>query len=223
MSKQLDPTASNRLMGSIIDVMRGKINESLEEKKMSTRDKTKAEAMDRWLDQLQKVIESSTNSSAKQKFVIEYSNWVRTNGHFYQSVLNTNPALAEIFEVVEESLNIKVKIQPGKKKRKIREEYEELNEAESDEFIETFVQMLDKLPESNLKSRFVYQFDRWQKENQSEMFQVEKHSPTINTFLQRVVQSLDPDALRNSDVVAGDKAGDSSDQEELDPNQLPKT
>ena len=184
----------------------------------SGRDLSQVESMQRWLEPLQELLESSVAPSAKQQFIREYTMWVRSFGQFYQSALRSNPGLAEVFGVLEDSFKIQVKIQTGKNTKNakdVRKEAVEMFEAEGEgeEFVDTFIQMLNKIPSSSLKSRFAYQFERWKREHPTETSQLERNSPTINSFLEQILITINPDI--NQDVEAEEPVADADAEQEV--------
>lgn len=161
------------------------------------RDLSQVEAMQKWLKPLQELLENSVSPNAKQQFIREYSMWVRSFGQFYQAAIRSNPGLAEVFGVLEDSFNIQVKIQTGKVTKDAKEVRKEslVLEAESgepEEFVDTFIGMIEKIPSTSLKSRFAYQFERWKRENPTEVTQLERNSPTINAFLDKILTTINP-------------------------------
>lgn len=164
--------------------------------KPKTRELTQVQAMRSWLTPLQKLLENSVSAAAKQEFIREYSHWVRSYGQFYQSALRTNPGLSDVFSTIEDAFNIQVKIQRGAKNEdKVTARTKPITEAEGDpvEFVDTFLELLEKIPSNSLKTRFAYQFEKWKRENPTEIVQLERNSPTITAFLNDILTNINPD------------------------------
>lgn len=193
-----------------------------------SRELAQVEAMQNWLEPLTQLLESAVAPAAKQKFIREYSIWVRTHGQFYQAALKTNPGLAEVFDAIEDAFNIQVKIQSGRSTKNAKEVRSEsksagyMTEAEGDadvattdaepvsdpaqdqraedaDFINTFVEMMDKIPSPSLKARFLYQFTRWKRQNQVEMNRMRQGSPTIGKFIDTLIVASSPDGASDGD------------------------
>lgn len=199
----------------------------------SSREIAQVEAMQNWLEPLSELLESAVAPAAKQKFIREYSIWVRTHGQFYQAALRTNPGLAEVFDAIEDSFNIQVKIQSGRSTKTAKEvrsesKSEYMTEAEGDvaddvpvadepaedlpqdqapkdvDFLITFNELMDKVPSPSLKARFLYQFTRWKRQNQVEMNRLRQSSPTIAKFIDTVLAASSPSTEDNE--VPNDRA-----------------
>lgn len=200
----MDRQTQTRVYDAIAQVLtnQGRIKEAVESvvserTDKAGRDLSQVESMERWLKPLKELLESSVSPNAKQQFIREYTMWVRSFGQFYSAAIKSNPGLAEVFGTLEDAFNIQVKIQNGKTTKNakdVRKEYV-IKEAEgdSDEFVDTFIDMIQKIPSSSLKSRFAYQFERWKRENPTEVAQLERNSPTINSFLEKILTTINPD------------------------------
>lgn len=216
----MDRQTQTRVYDAIAQVLtnQGRIKEAVESvvserTDKAGRDLSQVESMERWLKPLKELLESSVSPNAKQQFIREYTMWVRSFGQFYQAAIRSNPGLAEVFGTLEDAFNIQVKIQTGKTTKNAKDVRKEsvIKEAEgdSDEFVDTFIDMIQKIPSSSLKSRFAYQFERWKRENPTEVAQLERNSPTINSFLDKILTTINPDI--DQDVADTELPADEAD------------
>ena len=216
----MDRQTQTRIYDAIAQVLtnQGKIKEAVEEvvaerTDKAGRDLSQVESMERWLKPLKELLESSLSPNAKQQFIREYTLWVRSFGQFYQAAIRSNPGLAEVFGTLEDAFNIQVKIQTGKNTKNAKDIRKESvikeAEGESTEFVDTFIDMIQKIPSSSLKSRFAYQFERWKRENPTEVSQLERNSPTINSFLDKILTTINPDI--DQDVADTELPADEAD------------
>lgn len=216
----MDRQTQTRIYDAIAQVLtnQGKIKEAVEEvvaerTDKAGRDLSQVESMERWLKPLKELLESSVSPNAKQQFIREYTLWVRSFGQFYQAAIRSNPGLAEVFGTLEDAFNIQVKIQNGKTTKNAKDIRKESvikeAEGESTEFVDTFIDMIQKIPSSSLKSRFAYQFERWKRENPTEVSQLERNSPTINSFLDKILTTINPDI--DQDVADTELPADEAD------------
>lgn len=216
----MDRQTQTRIYDAIAQVLtnQGKIKEAVEEvvaerTDKAGRDLSQVESMERWLKPLKELLESSVSPNAKQQFIREYTLWVRSFGQFYQAANRSNPGLAEVFGTLEDAFNIQVKIQTGKNTKNAKDIRKESvikeAEGESTEFVDTFIDMIQKIPSSSLKSRFAYQFERWKRENPTEVSQLERNSPTINSFLDKILTTINPDI--DQDVADTELPADEAD------------
>jgi hypothetical protein len=216
----MDRQTQTRIYDAIAQVLtnQGKIKEAVEEvvaerTDKAGRDLSQVESMERWLKPLKELLESSVSPNAKQQFIREYTLWVRSFGQFYQAAIRSNPGLAEVFGTLEDAFNIQVKIQTGKNTKNAKDIRKESvikeAEGESTEFVDTFIDMIQKIPSSSLKSRFAYQFERWKRENPTEVSQLERNSPTINSFLDKILTTINPDI--DQDVADTELPADEAD------------